>query len=189
MLYEVCPSGYREERPYLQISDGGHFDNLALYELVRRKCKVILVLDGAADPGFAFGDLQVVERRIAADFGALIRWSSRRPFEAMIPKHPMDYPQGAQAAQRGHAMATIDYGNHLTGTLVYVKTTMLRGLTLRVRGYKGSHDAFPDQSTADQFFDEEQFEAYRDLGYQIGKELLEDAIVDLAGEIDRAQRK
>jgi hypothetical protein len=187
MLYEVVPSGYRETKPYLQISDGGHFENLALYELVRRKCRVILVLDGAADPGFAFGDLQVVTRRIAADFGALIEWDEDRAFEDMIPKHDGDYPQGVKVADRGHALATIRYASGGTSTLVYMKSTMIRELSLRVRGYKSSHETFPDQSTTDQFFDEEQFEAYRDLGYQLATRLVKDRAVSLAEHIRCAQ--
>ena len=40
-----------------------------------------------------------------------------------------------------------------------------------VRDYRAKHPSFPHESTADQFFDETQFEAYRALGYCIGDEL------------------
>ena len=59
------------------------------------------------------------------------------------------------------------------GTLFYVKTTLISGLPADLYGYKQAHEAFPDEPTADQFFDERQFEAYRELGYQIGQQLLD----------------
>ncbi len=41
-------------------------------------------------------------------------------------------------------------------------------------GYKKAHPAFPDESTADQFFDEKQFEAYRVLGFHLGRQMVID---------------
>ena len=74
-----------------------------------------------------------------------------------------------------------------SGTLILVKTTMVRGLSLETRGYKGEHPAFPDESTADQFFDEQQFEAYRELGFRIGSEMVAGArLKDLVGTIRQA---
>ena len=43
-----------------------------------------------------------------------------------------------------------------------------------VSDYKTGNPDFPHQSTADQFFDETQFEAYRALGYHIANRLLRD---------------
>jgi hypothetical protein len=44
--------------------------------------------------------------------------------------------------------------------------------------YYDQHQTFPHQSTADQWFDELQFESYRALGEYVG--------VQAAGEIDKA---
>ena len=74
-------------------------------------------------------------------------------------------------ADRGHVVGTITYSDGSKGRLVYVKTTLFDGLSLDVLGYKGSHPAFPDESTADQFFDEDQVEAYRKLGYATGAQI------------------
>ena len=63
----------------MQLSDGGHFENLALYELVRRKCKLIVLLDGGADRRFTFSDLQNASRRIHADFGASLDFEGLTP--------------------------------------------------------------------------------------------------------------
>jgi hypothetical protein len=168
-LYELGPCFYREDRAHLQISDGGHFENLGLYELVRRKVSLIVVLDGAADPGFAFGDLQIASRRIAEDFGARIEFDPGNDLEQLIPSQDVGYPVGFQVARQGYIVGRIIYGDGTTGTLLYLKSTMIPDLGLRVTGYQGSHPSFPDQTTADQFFDEDQFEAYRELGYRIGE--------------------
>ena len=53
----------------IHLSDGGHFENLALYELVRRHCRYIIVSDCGADPEVAFDDLGNALRRIREDFG------------------------------------------------------------------------------------------------------------------------
>ncbi len=59
------------------------------------------------------------------------------------------------------------------GTLLYLKTTLTPKLSPDIYGYKSANETFPDQTTADQFFDEAQFEAYRELGYHLGWQLLE----------------
>ena len=61
------------------------------------------------------------------------------------------------------------------GLLIILKTTIPKDtMSPNVHAYKLAHDSFPDESTADQFFDEQQFEAYRDLGYENMFKLLVD---------------
>ena len=81
--------GYHERYPFQELSDGGHFENLGIYELIRRRARLILVCDGVADPDFQFEDLQTALRRIGEDFGAKIR----------IPGCPSD--GGPDASTRG----------------------------------------------------------------------------------------
>ena len=61
-----------------------------------------------------------------------------------------------------------------TGTLIYLKTTLTGGLPADIYGYQAGHPEFPDEPTSDQFFDEAQFEAYRELGYQLCTQMLGD---------------
>ncbi len=203
LLYEVWPRGFNEKRFWLQISDGGHFENLALYELVRRRARLIVVSDAGADPKFAFGDLRNAVLRVGQDFRAKITFG--RPFWAtppgttpdrnllssMIPAagRPAGFPAGVDVAERGFVVGTIEYdtkpgAQKECGVIVYVKTTTVDGLSLETRGYKGQHRDFPDQSTADQFFDEQQFEAYRELGFKIGTEMIAGTrLADLIGTV------
>ncbi len=60
---------------YVNLSDGGHFENLGLYELVRRQCRYIVAIDSGADEGFAFEDLGNAVRKIRVDFGTLITFT------------------------------------------------------------------------------------------------------------------
>jgi Patatin-like phospholipase len=165
-LKEVLGLNLRETSPVCLLSDGGHFENLGLYELIRRRVRLIVACDGTADPDYAFSDLQNVMARIWADFGARIEFdqAALKPF---MPSIEAGYPRDARVSQRAYAIAEITYADDSKGRLLYLTTTLIEGLRLRLMGYKGANWDFPDQSTGDQFFDETQFEAYRELGYVI----------------------
>ena len=213
-LAELNPSASDRHGKWFQLSDGGHFENLAIYELVRRRCKLILVSDAGADPEFGFGDLQNTVRRVSQDFGVDVTFGrpfwSREAYEAqtgdmtpvdsaayghwrnrlscLVPKHPTGFPVEAKRADHGYIIGTITYpetengAGQETGILIYVKATMIDRLSLETRGYKADYPAFPHQSTADQFFDPAQFEAYRELGNAIGEDMIKTArLKDLLG--------
>lgn len=55
------------------ISDGGHFENLGIYDVVRRYVRFIICSDPGADPQFAFGDLGNAIDRCRRDFGIEIK--------------------------------------------------------------------------------------------------------------------
>ena len=154
------------------MSDGGHFENLAVYELIRRKLRLIIVCDGGGDPDFKFADLQTTFRRIEADFGAKVEFAGDHKPATLVPSKDAGYPKGSKRAARGHIVGDITYHDNTHGKLILMKTTMVPGVSTAVKGYKGANPDFPDQTTADQFFDEEQFEAYRELGHHIGQEMV-----------------
>lgn len=190
-----------ENRKYIELTDGAHFENLALYELIRRRLKLIIVCDGGADKDFLFGDLANAVERVKVDFGVKIRFEyedeptdeppdlallgEENPQEDyslqwLLPGSAHDGPltEKYNLARRGFAVGQVTYPTEdpekmETGTLLYLKTTLIPGLPPDIYGYKSANPTFPDQTTADQFFDEAQFEAYRELGYQLGKQLLE----------------
>ena len=162
-------SRMNENKPFLQLSDGGHFENLGIYELLRRKTRVIIVCDAGADKDFKFEDLGNALEKARVDFGVKVKDLNLKP---LIP------PSEEGEAEVGFALAKIIYNEEEEkeeekeeediGRLIYIKTTFIKDIESKdVLAYKRSHKDFPDQSTADQFFDEKQFEAYRELGYQI----------------------
>ena len=148
--------------PFVYLSDGGHFENLGIYELVRRRCKLILACDGSADPRYIFDDLGEAIRKCYIDFGVEITIN----VADIVP-----VPDGKTGRSALHyALGEIHYERALNpspmGQLIYIKSSVTPDLPTDLRHYKSEHPAFPHESTADQFFDEAQFESYRKLGYQ-----------------------
>ncbi|MCP3849960.1 MAG: hypothetical protein GY694_06945 [Gammaproteobacteria bacterium] len=174
--------GRSKDRPYIQLSDGGHFENTGIYELVRRRAKLILACDGGEDHAFSFSDFQTTVRRIEDDFGARVTVDDTYSVNDVVPlkqdprkyKDDLSYPPEAELAERGFILATITYPDDTEGQLIYLKTTMQKEVSFKVKGYKAKNPQFPDQSTGDQFFDEVQFEAYRELGFSIASKMIRD---------------
>lgn len=148
--------------PYVNLSDGGHFENLALYELVRRRCGFIVVGDAGCDPSYAYDDLGNAIRKIRIDFGISIDFADR------INIFPKDLSKVNPAA-RYCAVGRIHYRDvdgpdAPDGVLIYVKPAVCQTESYDVYNYARSSQRFPHESTADQWFSESQFESYRALG-------------------------
>jgi hypothetical protein len=171
---EILRLGFKETDPRILLSDGGHFENLAIYELIRRKLPLIILSDGGADPAFNFDDLANAVEKVRVDFGAKIIFREKQGLDNLLPgtKVTTEFDKKFSIGQRGFAIADVYYNNDTKGTLVYIKLAMIEGLPTDIYSYKGLNPAFPHQPTSDQFFDEKQFEAYRELGYQITRGML-----------------
>lgn len=158
-----------EENRLIEFTDGGHFENLGMYELIRRRLSLIIVRDGAADPEFKFTDLANVVEKVRVDFGTLLKLD----IKPLIPGESADPGCGVRCAERRFAVGEILYPDGSEGMLIYLKTTFTKEMYPDVLSYKKHNRQFPDQTTADQFFDEKQFEAYRELGYFLAKTMTE----------------
>lgn len=159
--------GKTEKSHFVELTDGGHFENLGLYELVRRKLKTIIVCDGGSDPDCEFSDLANAIEKIRVDFGVVLKLD----INPIIPGKKADHKNGLQCAGQGYITGEILYPDNSIGKLVYIKTTFTEGMYADLVYYKKQNPLFPDQPTSDQFFDEKQFEAYRGLGNFIAKKL------------------
>ena len=150
----------RTDSRFVQLSDGGHFDNMGLYELVRRRCKYIIVCDGEEDAAFKLEGIGGAIRKCRVDFGVVIRLDIRRL-----------RPTGKAKRSKAHyAVGTILYpGDKDCGTLVYIKTSLTGDEPVDVKEFCKRVPEFPNESTANQFFDESHFESYRALGQHIGQ--------------------
>lgn len=150
---------------FLEITDGGNFENLGVYELLRRCVKTIVVCDATADPKSSFADLQNLLSRAEADFGVTIAFTPP-PLGPLMPSvADARFPLGVAFASQPFVVGDIRYPNGVAGKLYYIKPAVFAGLRVHVLGFKGAFPAFPDDSTVDQFFDEARFEAYRELGF------------------------
>ncbi|HSU05845.1 MAG TPA: patatin-like phospholipase family protein [Acetobacteraceae bacterium] len=151
----------RVDRPAIYLSDGGHFENLGLYEMLRRRCRLILVIDAGEDAACAFEDLGNALRKAAIDMQITVE------FDAAPRIVPRTDTAGADTAL-GFAVAKIHYPEQAEqqqcGRLVYLKPSLLPDLPEDVRAYANLHATFPHESTLEQFFTESQFESYRALG-------------------------
>jgi hypothetical protein len=162
--------------PFVSLSDGGHFENTAIYELVRRKCRRIVICDAGADPNVTFEDLGNAVRKCRADFGVEIRIDLSWLQPVGESKH----------SARHYAEGTIDYGAYAPEIKGESKLIVLKpSLSLQrdepadVLDYAASHPYFPQQPTTDQWFDEAQFESYRKLGYHAVMSAKTEALRDL----------
>ena len=188
-----------ETRPFIHLSDGGHSENLGIYELIRRRCKVIVGVDAGQDPDWEWSDLGRLVRQARVDFGVDIRpvqspsnnsgGDSGNPLLDIKPKESNEWSY--DVADRAWIVFAVEYpeerdgkkkdGETKDGVLILLKTSMLKGVDdSAVHAYKLKEKTFPDQTTLNQFFTEEQFEAYRELGFQTASRMMADSEVTKA---------
>jgi hypothetical protein len=161
LFSEMFGNGLNEKKKHIHLSDGGHFENLGLYELIRRRCRCIIVSDAGMDKDFVFQDLGKVNEMVRVDFGAKIE----------IDTQPLIPDPATKRSREGFIRGKVTYKDKTTAELLYIKPALLPGLPEDIYSYGKMHPDFPHQSTMDQFFDEGQFEAYRELGFRIGQRL------------------
>jgi hypothetical protein len=158
-----------EDDWFVFVSDGGHYENMGVYSLLERRCKTIIAVDAGADPDRKFEDLAGLIRKARIDLGIQIDMdlttlhgdpTTKRADIAFAVGNVL-YPDNGQ-----------DPGG--AGCLLYIKPTLssAESESEDLLEYARNHPTFPQESTADQFFDEAQFESYRELGYQITKRAL-----------------
>jgi patatin-like phospholipase len=164
LIYGVLRGGYDRQSKFMELSDGGHFDNLGIYELIRRKVSVIVVLDGEEDSTLALPGLYSVVQRVQEDFGAIIDLDNR--LNKLVLEDGTGYPKGAQYVKEPYFVAPIRYKNDGAGVLIYVKLSLTETAGFGPKGYRAQNADFPQQPTANQFFVPEQVEAYRQVGYE-----------------------
>jgi hypothetical protein len=148
--------------PYVYLSDGSHFENLGLYEMVLRRCRLIVVLDSGCDERFCFDDLGNAVRKIRIDLGISITFE-----DALM--------QPLRERRRRCALANIGYSAvdpaAQNGWLIYLKPMLLGTEPPDVLNYAATHPAFPHESTSNQWFNESQTESYRMLGLTTIREI------------------
>ncbi|WP_461319336.1 hypothetical protein [Bradyrhizobium barranii] len=157
------------------LTDGGHIENLGIYELLRRRCKVIVAVDAEADPAMRFPSFLALQRYARIDLGVRI-WM---PWDKIRSRTITNMGDGGSAesptieeAGPHAAIGRIEYDGGQEGWLLYIKSSLSGDENDYVRDYGRRYTAFPHETTGDQFFSEEQFEAYRALGFHIAIRLL-----------------
>ena len=162
---------------------------MGVYELLRRRCRIVVVIDAEADPAMRFSSFITLQRYARIDLGVRIRmpWDGIRKttrtwmgFDPSDPKAVRPEPSHGPHA----AIGTIDYDGGQKGWILYIKSSLTGDENDYVRDYARRNQRFPHETTGDQFFSEEQFEVYRALGFHAANRLLNgDDAIEVAGAI------
>jgi hypothetical protein len=136
--------------------------------LIRRRCRYVIVVDAAEDPLDSSENLANLIRLVRTDFGIAID----------IDTAPLRKDE--KGLSRWHcAIGAIRYDevdpSGVTGTLLFIRSSLTGDEDADLRNYAVTHPPFPHHPTSDQFFDEAQFESYRDLGYHVGMSVFSEA--------------
>jgi len=186
------------------LSDGGHFENSGAYELIRRRLPLIVVADDGQDVDYAFSDLGQLARKARLDFGAEIRFASEQDLAVLHPwarrwigtlaeirgeaRDPASGAGGARRNRKHAALAFVHYPeapSERGSLLLWIKPSLVADEPRDVIEYALRSADFPQQTTADQFFDEAQWESYRALGETIGERLFGPPLADGDGWLPR----
>jgi hypothetical protein len=147
-----------DNAPYVYLTDGGHFENMGLYELVRRRCTNIVICDAEEDCDLTFQGIGMAIRKCRIDFGA----------EIELDLSKLNRSGESLSSATNFIEGTITYPNYpkdVHGSILYIKSLFTPGLPPDLVNYRREHPAFPDDTTLNQWFTESQFESYRRLGH------------------------
>jgi hypothetical protein len=179
---------HNERAHWLELTDGGHFENTALYELVRRRVRTIVFADGSTDPDISLSSFANVLQKIYVDFGVTLTFGEPADFTRMMKGSAIAQPGDVlskrfELSAAAYSVGTIRYPregdrDEMIGTLLYIKSAMTQGLPPGLYSYKAGNPQFPSESLAEQFFSEEQFEAYRALGFMQASSLVADVKIN-----------
>jgi hypothetical protein len=191
-----------DDAAYVNLSDGGHFENMGLYELVRRRCKFIIVSDAESDTDMTFGGMGMAITKCRADFGAEIdidlRPLRKDPETGYSKAHcvvgTIKYPPPWAAVIEDEPQRTAcdclddPQGEDFTGVIVYMKSSLVGDEPADLLAYQLKSPAFPQDSTANQWFTESMFEAYRRLGHHVAMASIQPALPPLQAAIAKEER-
>jgi hypothetical protein len=205
LLDEFLARFHGSGRQYWYLTDGGHFENLGAYELIRRRLRLIVIIDAGGDPDYVFSDLANLIRKARLDFGAEIRFLDSAELDSQVSTPVRQFFGTLEQLRRGTwaeepvtdpiaagkrlsvaaeeerlslahaALAQVRYDGKpdSESLIMLVKPTLTGDEPTDVLRYHGANPSFPHQSTAEQFFDEAQWESYRKLGEHIAEQIFQ----------------
>jgi hypothetical protein len=192
-ITKVHPRRLRRQG-FVFLTDGGHIENLGVYELLRRRCALIIAVDGEADPDLDGGSLVQLERfaRIDLDTQIDMAWKSiatrTRAVAEEVKQKIVNPTPGPHVALGMISYPPLhDGGPREKGVLIYIKASLSGDENDYVMAYKAAHATFPHETTMDQLFSEEQVEVYRALGEHIARRFLDGRDPAAAAAANRAE--
>jgi hypothetical protein len=161
---------HRVDDPWIYVTDGGHYENLGLVELLRRGCREIYCFDGSGDSTTTFGTLAEAMRLARAELGVEIDFN---PVEALKADEHGISKLGVWAGTVRYRENTSSSSNETTspwGWLVVAKLEVPKDAPFDIVDLARTLPSFPSTSTGDQLYTDQKFEAYRALGEYLGEE-------------------
>lgn len=176
---------YKRANPFVYTTDGGHWENIGVVELLRRGCTEIYVLSAAGDGATSFSTLgeAIALAREELDVDIHVDLSPLRPRIVPAdqgPKSEGGATKGRQLLRKrdgelcpeefapsAGAVGWFTYpAKHSSrrGRILFVEANLVSNTPWDVQSWAESQNIFPDDPTTDQFFNHRQFESYRRLG-------------------------
>ncbi len=178
-----------ESNRHVYLSDGGHFENLGLYEMVLRRCHYIVVSDAGQDPACSFADLGGAVRKIRIDLGIPIEFGAMSIFSRSDEIEDKSGRSCAVGRIRYSVVDQLKDGPKIDdGVLIYIKPACYGDEPRDIYEYFKGNEAFPHESTADQFFSESQFESYRMLGVHTMENICPEETADFKSFIQGVEK-
>jgi hypothetical protein len=170
-LFKEILGWYDPADRYVFVADGGHWENLGLVELLRRRCRTILCLDASGDTAGAFTTLREAVELAGLELPDVVAGIDLTGLDQISVT-------GGSATLPGGLVATlvVTYRGSgeetYTGTIYYAKAQVASSLDIALRRYAKADRRFPNYSTGDQFLRDEQFRELVALGRAAGDELV-----------------
>jgi hypothetical protein len=163
---------------FIHVSDGGHWENLGLVELIRRRCTHMIVVDASAGGLSPLQDIARAAALARSELGAEVRLDPAATLPAA----------GTGMAEEPVAVGSVTYPDGSMGVIYYARCVLWDGVPMDLAVLREKDHQFPQHPTANQLFSGEQFDAYRALGWEVAVALAQRANVPLdqfdGGEAD-----
>ncbi len=165
-----------EDRAWCLVTDGGHSENLGLWALLQRRCKLIVVSDAGEDPRHSFEDFLKVCRRVRLFHGVeVLDLHDKRP----IDLQPLSVKEDDTCRYHffiGRVLYPDDYmpdgvqpRTCKEGYIIYLKPSLTKDEENDLLRHFHHRQPFPHDPTVNQFYDPDMVESYRQLGFHIGR--------------------
>jgi hypothetical protein len=173
-LFKELVGIYSRDDRFVYLTDGGHYENLGLVELLRRRCRMILCFDASGDDLVSCGTFvealtlarEELGVEVTIDLSPLAPKATRARRPGVLTK--LDTRLSNRSVVRGD----ICYPDGTGGKLILAKASLTETTpaTVLAHAARQAKATFPNDSTGDQFFDHTQFDAYSTLGNHIARE-------------------
>lgn len=165
-LFKEILGWYDAADRYVFVADGGHWENLGLVELLRRRCAVMVCIDASGDDTGGFGTLRQAVELASLELPGIVAAIDLAGLEQLVGDGTVLPPTTVTTLR-------VDYVGGFSGTIVYAKSQLAADIDIDLRRYAKADRGFPNYSTANQFLSNEQFARLVDLGRASGRKLVD----------------